>query len=400
MPSPFGWAHGRLAGGRPALLLSADYNPEMLRRVESWPDWKIAFAFTVALRVFYSGMAAALSFFLYPDPAIVHSNALTENLPTPGSWHYALLGIWERFDTLWYLRIAQDGYDLPRAVIFYPLYPAAIRLVSSVMPVTAAALVVSTVGSFFFFWGLLHLGRERLSDRGRLRMLLLVCVWPTSFVLFSGYADSLNLALVVWAVIFAQRGRWWSATACGVLAGVSRPSGVLVAIPLALLALRSRRLPSLVVLLTPVGLLGYWGWLHWSGRLSVVEAYRVYQGMTLAPPWASVGEALRLIVAEHDGLLAIKLGLVVLVAVLSLRPEVRLEDKLFALAVILQMLMYTGHPLLGATRYLLLVYPAFVALGRYAERRWNWKQFAFYLAAFGFLNVLWMSAFLNWSLVL
>jgi hypothetical protein len=122
--------------------------------------------------------------------------------------------------------------------------------------------------------------------------------------------------------------------------------------------------------------------------------------MTLAPPWASVGEALRLIVAEHDGLLAIKLGLVVLVAVLSSRPEVRLEDKLFALAVILQMLMYTGHPLLGATRYLLLVYPAFVVLGRYAERRWNSKQFAFYLAAFGFLNVLWMSAFLNWSLVL
>jgi hypothetical protein len=372
----------------------------MLRKIESWPDWKIAFALTVALRVFYSGIAATLSFFLHPDPAIVHSNALTENLPTPGSWHYALLGIWERFDTLWYLRIAQHGYDLPRAVIFYPLYPAAIRLVSSVMPVTVAALAVSTVGSFFFFWGLLHLGRERLSDIGRLRMLLLVCVWPTSFVLFSGYADSLNLALIVWAVIFAQRGRWWSATACGVLAGVSRPSGVLVAIPLALLALRSRRLPSLVVLLTPVGLLGYWGWLRWSGRLSVVEAYRTYQGMTLAPPWASVGEALRLIVAEHDGLLAIKLGLVVLVAVLSLRPEVRLEDKLFALAVILQMLMYTGHPLLGATRYLLLVYPAFVVLGRYAERRWNWKQFAFYLAAFGFLNVLWMSAFLNWSLVL
>jgi len=371
----------------------------MLPRLESWPDWKIALALTVVLRVFYSGMAAALSFFLHPDPAVISSNALTENLPTPGSWHYALVGIWERFDTLWYLRIAQHGYDLPRAVIFYPLYPAAIRLVSSVMPVTAAALVVSTVGSFFFFWGLLRLGREGLSDVGSLRMLLFVCVWPTSFVLFSGYADSLNLALVVWAVIFARRGRWWSATACGVLEGVSRPYGVLVAIPLALLALRSRRLPSLVVLLTPVGLLGYWGWLRWSGRPSVVEAYRIYQGATVAPPWASIREALRLIVTEHDGLLAIKLGLVVLVATLSLRREVRLEDKLFALAVILQMLMYTGRPLLGAARYLLPAYPAFVVLGRYAARRWSWKQFGFYLAAFGFLNVMWMWAFLNWSLV-
>jgi len=226
-----------------------------------------------------------------------------------------------------------------------------------------------------------------------------VCVWPTSFVLFAGYAESLTLALIVWAVVFARNGRWWSATICGVLAGLGRPSGVLVAIPLALLALRSRRLSSLLVLLTPVGLLGYWGWLHRSGRVSVVEAYRIYQGATLAPPWASLGEALRLIVTEHDGLLAIKLGLVVLVAALSLRREVRLEDKLFAAAVILQMLMYTGRPLLGAARYLLPVYPAFLVLGAYAQRRWNWKQFAFYLAAFGFLDLMWMWAFLNWSLV-
>jgi hypothetical protein len=371
----------------------------MLRKFASWPDWKIAFVLTIILRIFYSGLAAAFSFLLHPDPALIHSNALTENLPQPGTWYYALVGIWERFDTLWYLRIAQHGYDLPRAVIFHPLYPAAIRIASWVLPTTVAALFVSTVGAFFFFWGLLRLARADLAETGRLRMILIVCVWPTSFVLFAGYAETLTLALIVWAVVFARDAQWWPATACGVLAGLGRPSGVLVAIPLALLALRSRRLSSLVVFLTPAGLLGYWGWLRWSGRLSVVETYRIHQGATLAPPWASVGEALRLIVTEHDGLLAIKLGLVVLVVVLSLRREVRMEDKLFALAVILQMLMYTGRPLLGAARYLLPVYPAFVMLGRYAERRWNWKQFGFYLAAFGFLNVMWMWAFLNWSLV-
>jgi hypothetical protein len=363
----------------------------MLRRIESWPDWKIALLLAATLRVFYSGVAAALAPFLQPDPALIHSNALTENLSAPGTLHYALLGIWERFDTLWYLRIAAHGYDLRGAVIFYPSYPAAIRMVSWILPATAAALLVSTAGAFFFFWGLLRLARAELSEMGRLRMLLLVCVWPTSFVLFAGYAESLMLALLVWAVVFVRDGRWWPATACGVLAGLGRPSGVLVAIPLAVLALRSRRVSSLIVLLTPAGLLGYWGWLRWSGRLSVVEAYRIYQGASLAPPWASLREALRLIVTEHDGLLAIKLGLVVLVAVLSLRREVRVEDKLFALAVLLQ--------LLGAARYLLPVYPAFVVLGGYAARRWNWQQFAFYLAAFGFLNLMWMWAFLNWSLV-
>jgi hypothetical protein len=370
----------------------------MLRKLESRPDWQIALAIAASLRLFYSVAAAMLSPFLHPDPAVIRSNALTDNLPAPGGWHYALLGIWERFDTLWYLRIAERGYDLPHAVIFYPLYPAAIRLASWVMPFTAAALVVSTVGAFFFFWGLQRLAAE-LSDVGRLRMVLLVCVWPTSFVLFAAYAEALNLALIVWAVVFGRERRWWAATTCGILAGLCRPSGVLVAIPLAMMALHSRRWASVFVVLTPLGLLGYWGWLRWSGRLSVVEAYRVYQGATLAPPWASVGQALRLIATQHDVLLAIKLGLVILVAALSLRREVRLEDKLFALAVMVQMLMYTGRPLLGAARYVLPVYPAFVMLGRYAERRWKRWQFSFYFCAFGFLNVMWMWAFLNWSLV-
>ena len=119
----------------------------------------------------------------------------------------------------------------------------------------------------------------------------------------------------------------------------------------------------------------------------------------MAPPWASIAEAMRLIVTQKDALLAIKLGLVILVVTLSLRGHVRIEDKLFALAVALQMLMYTGRPLLGAARYLLPAYPAFIEMGRYAQQRWSGRQFSFYLFCFGFLNLAWLWAFLNWSLV-
>jgi hypothetical protein len=375
----------------------------MLRKLASRPDWQIAMVAAAALRVFYTAMAAAFLPFLHPDPVLIHSNALTENLPPPHGLHYALLEIWERFDTLWFLRIAEHGYDRPMAVIFYPLYPAAIRLVSGLMPATVAALLVSTVAAFFALWGLLRLAAGELSEVGRLRMLLLVSVWPTSLVLFAGYADSLTLALVVWAVIFGREARWEAATGCGLLAGLARPSGVLVFIPLVVMALRSRQGRSLVVALTPLGLLSYWGWLRWSGRISVVEAYRLYQGMTMVPPWRGSWEALRLIVTEHDTLLAIKLAVVIVVAVISLRRQsriqVRLEDKAFALAIILQMLMYTGRPLLGAARYLLMVYPAFLICGAYAER-WSGKRLGFCVAALGFLNLTWMWAFLNWSLVL
>jgi hypothetical protein len=341
---------------------------------------------------------AVLSFYLHPNPVLIKSNALTQNLPSPGNWSYALFGVWERFDTLWYLRIAERGYDLPMSVISYPLYPGAIRLLSWAMPPVAAALVVATGATFFFFWGLLSLAEPDLSNSGKLRMLLLVCVWPTSFILFAGYADSLTFALVVWAVVFAREGRWWAATACGILAGLSRPSGVVVAVALGVLALRSRRVQSLVVALTPAGTLAYWAWLRCSGRMSVVEVYAKYQNMVLAPPWASVGKALRLIVSGGDVLLAIKLGLVVLVVVLALQRQVRQEDRLFALAVALQILLYTGRPLQGAARYVMVAYPTFLTLGRYAEQRWSWRQFGFYVSAFGVLNLIWMWSFLEWNL--
>jgi len=382
------------------------YNLAMLRKLASRPDWQIAMAMTAALRLFYTMLVAASVPFLHPDPALIRSNELTEHLPPPHGVYYALLGAWERFDTLWFLHIAQQGYDRPMAVIFYPLYPMSIRLIGGLMPAVAAALLISTVAAFFFFLGLMQLAKG-LSGLGKLRSLLLVSVWPTSFVLFAGYAESLTLALVVWAVVFGRKAQWGAATLCGLLAGTARPSGVLVCIPLAIMALRSRQARSILVALTPLGWLGYWSWLRCSGRISVVEAYRRYQGMTIVSPWKGLAETLRLIVVEHDTLLAIKLCLVIGVAVFSLRrlaptqmqTQLQIEDKTFALAVILQMLMYTGRPLLGAARYLLMVYPAFLAWGVYTAH-WKEKRLGFYLSAFGFLNLAWMWAFLNWSLVL
>src|ERR1700693_1201222 len=126
----------------------------MLRNFASSPDWQIAFSVTAALRVIYTSVAVVAAVLLHPDPMLIHSNALTGNLPAPHGLHYAWRGIWERFDTLWFLHIAERGYDRPMAVIFYPLYPAAIRLLSGVMPALAAALLVSTVAAFFSFWGL------------------------------------------------------------------------------------------------------------------------------------------------------------------------------------------------------------------------------------------------------
>src|SRR5260370_8797547 len=207
----------------------------MWRKWEPRPDWQIAFAITAALRVVYTGVAAVAAAVLHPDMRLVHSNAFTGNLPAPGGWHYALLGIWERFDTPWYLRIAERGYDLPAAVVFYPLYPWLIRELSGLAGPMAAALLISTAAVFFYFWGLLRLARSEFPNAQPLPTVMLAAAWPASFFFFAGYTEALAVALIVWCVGWARDECWMLAAACAFAAGLTRSAGKLALGPFAVM---------------------------------------------------------------------------------------------------------------------------------------------------------------------
>jgi hypothetical protein len=376
-----------------------------LRKLEPRADWQVALAITVVLRVVYSGIAAIAAVFVHPDVRLVHSNALTENLPAPGGWHYALLGIWERFDTLWYLRISERGYDLPASVVFYPLYPALIRGLSGMASPMAAALLISTVAAFFYFWGLLRLARSEFPSAQPLRTILLAAAWPASFFFFAGYTEALAVALIVWAVVWARDERWLLAAACAFAAGLTRSAGILAVVPLAILAWRARR-PARwtrwMVAIAPFGSLGYWLWLRQTGRLSVAAAYRMYWNTQVGTPWTTLWRAMRLLVERFDPLLATSLMALILFFVtgVAARRRMRIEDRCFSAAVIAHLLLrMCWPPLLGAPRYLLPVYPAYLTMGKWADKL-KPMRFVFLCGVLFAFNLAWMFAFLKWSLVL
>jgi len=355
---------------------------------------------TVALRVFYSAVAAALLPFLHADPALIHSNALTENLPAPHGLYYALLGIWERFDTLWYLHIAERGYDLPAAVVFYPLYPWLIRALSGLTGPIAAALLISTVAAFFYFWGLQRLARSEFPTTAPLRTLMLAATWPASYFFFAGYTEALAVALIVWCVDWARNERWLLASACALAAGLTRSAGIVVVVPLAILAWRTRRRARWPVAIAPLGTLGYWLWLRHTGRLSVPAAYRTYWNTDVAGPWTTLWRAIRWLAERPDSLVTISMIALIVFFVAGVVARRRLEDRLFSAALIVHLLLrLCSPPLLGAPRYLLPAYPAYLTMGKWAERMKR-TRFVFLCGALFAFNLVWMWAFLNWSLVL
>lgn len=372
------------------------------RKMKPRADWQIAFAITAGLRVVYTSVAAVAAVFLHMDPRLIQSNALTEDLPAPGGWHYALLGIWQRFDTLWYLRIARRGYDLPAGVVFYPLYPWLIRGLSGLAGAMAAALLISTVAAFFYFWGLLRLTRTEFPNAQPLRTLMLAAAWPASFFFFAGYTESLAVALIVWCIVFARGECWVAAAACAFAAGLTRSAGTLAIVPLVIMAWRSPRPARWPVAVAPLGTLGYWFWLHQTGRLSVATAYRMYWNTEVASPWTTLWRAIRSLGERFDPLVMISLAalIVFFIAGVAARRRMRIEDRCFSAAVIVHLLLrLCWPPLLGAPRYLLPVYPAYVTIGRWAETMER-TRFAFLCVALFAFNLAWLWAFLRWSLAL
>jgi hypothetical protein len=363
------------------------------------PAWLLAAVVTLALRAAYSAAAALATPFLNLDPALIRSNALTENLiQRSEGWRYALLGVWERFDTLWYLHIAEHGYDRPDAVVFFPLYPWLIRGVRTLLynPL-AAALAVSTIASFFTVWGLVALLRRDLSEPDVRRALLAWGVWPAGFIFYAGYPDALLLALIVWSVHCARAGRWWLAGILGFFAGLAKAAGFLVAVPLAVLAWRSRSarpLPAAIALLSP---LAYIALVVRSGQGLPSSAYPAYWSTVASLPWTTLFASLRELVVRPDVVLFLNLAALVIVAGLTLARRIRLEYTLYALAALGFVLVKRTDPLLQSTmRYLLMVFPVYPALGLALRDR---LTFAIALAVALYANLLAFWIFLGWGLI-
>ncbi|MFF4832558.1 glycosyltransferase family 39 protein [Streptomyces sp. NPDC001315] len=150
----------------------------------------------------------------------------------------ALLG--RSWDSLWYLEIAAHGYGRTLALhpgvvhsdlAFFPLYPALVRLVTSLSPLGggAAGLVVSWLAAAVAACGIYRCGALLY---GRAVASVLVLLWgllPHSVVLSMAYTEPVLTAFAAWSLYAVLTRHWLWAGALAALAGLSRPNGFAVA---------------------------------------------------------------------------------------------------------------------------------------------------------------------------
>jgi hypothetical protein len=305
---------------------------------------------------------------------------------------FALAGVWERWDACWYMKIATYGYEPgERSVAFFPLFPAAVRAVGTVttLPYPVAGLIVAAAGYVAAMAGLLRLVVASHGMRIARRSMRYLSVFPAVFFLFAPFTEALFLASVVWCLLFARERRWALAMLCAALAGLARPQGLLLVVPLAweaFLAAREARAAgrlaspagwTLMALATAAALapaaafVGYGLVARALTGETPYDAQSLWGGTDFHAPWEVIAASLSWALERGDGIQALNLATLLgaaIVLVVGAR-HIPLTYSLYAwppLLLIATRIQPT--PLTSTTRYVLVLFPVFVVAALLTER--------------------------------
>jgi hypothetical protein len=303
--------------------------------------------------------------------------------PIQGGLAELLLGVWQRFDALWYIRIATQGYAAhDGSTVYFPLYPALIRLLGKVLMdnYLIAALIISNLAYIGALYCLHRLTEAQFGRASARRSAVYLAIFPTAFFFLAPYTESLFLLLTLAAFLCAYRQRWWLAGALGFLSSLTRLQGVVLIAPLLYIYLRDRgfrvsRLDLKIVgpMIIPLGALLYMGYQYLIiGAQPLVATYQAHLYAQFVWPWDNVLATCQKILSP-DGTFVNVLNLTVTgvflgMTILSCRKLPGEYGIYMAIAMIVLMLRRTTlQPLVSMSRYVLMLFPAFMLWGHWGR---------------------------------
>jgi hypothetical protein len=345
---------------------------------------------------------------IIPNPPSMYHGLV--RVPDDGMW--LALAPWQRWDAIWYLRIAQFGYAADdSSTSFFPLYSILTRFVALLTrDYLAAALVVSTLSIIAAFAVMYRLTRDLFDHATAQRAILYWVAFPTAFFLFAPYAESLLVATALTALYFERQKKWGLAAIAAGAATLTRPVGFLIALPLFLDALRApnwreRVRGSMPLLGVAFGLGVFMLYLQiflgdallWVHSEDAWGRIFVFPGTTIF--WAAQD------ILHGRGAVAndvIDIGLTFMTLGITFAAWKKLPFSLsaYALAMIVfpllsyaQAASYAPAPMAAAGRRVLVAFPAFIALA--VVWRGKWKQPS-WIATSAALQLILFTAFVKW----
>lgn len=186
-----------------------------------------------------------------------------------------LVQVLDSWDGKWYLEVVRTGYPrfiptnvnyyIPEArAAFFPLYPRLVHYIDMIVPAgpVSSALLVNFIFGWCFVYLAGRLAAELFGVRTAHKAMVILCLFPGSFVLSFAYSEATLLVLAALTFLALRRHAWVWAGVLASLGGLARPNGVALGVACLAVAVsefRSHRNygPVVSVLLSPVGFVGF-----------------------------------------------------------------------------------------------------------------------------------------------
>jgi hypothetical protein len=306
----------------------------------------------------------------------------------PVPWNFSLTRFiltWSNWDSAWYISIIKEGYHLNGPILksqsniaFYPLYPYIVKILSwpiyhfftKDIVLIGIGIIISNaflIGALVLLYKFIVICFDdlKLAERS----IVYIIIFPAAFFFSCFYTESTFLFFAIASFYYAKKTKWPLSGLMAALAGLSRPLGVLIAIPLALIYLESNdwqiwktRLDFLWFFLAPVALL-----LYMASLVPVTgDLFAIFQiqaawhkvianplATLLSQPWKEYSRG----IFEID---RISLILFTVLALISLRKRSSLFFGLFPLLMLGP--VYFSGQLASVTRYCSVLFPGFILL--------------------------------------
>jgi Mannosyltransferase (PIG-V) len=355
------------------------------------------------------------------DPRVPHLGTVGDALAAPVT----------RWDSVHFQVIASRGYVSDDLAAFFPLYPLAARVAGWVTGSLLLGGFLVSVVAFLAGLVVVHkLTELELGEAAARRTVYLLAFFPTALFFSAFYTEALFLALTAGAVYLARTGRWGWACALGAAASATRNTGLLVAVPIALLYLygpRADRPPApargwrprypvradlLWLALVPAGLVAYsiYQGIRFDDPLATWHAQtywsRGFHG-PLSAAWYAIPETLEaageLFTGSNDAFesplakLALFAALVLAaVAIVGLFRRLPVAYGAYVLVALLPALSspWPEHPLMSLPRFLAVLFPVHMWLALHTESP---RRYWVVLSAFAAMLAVLAVKFATWG---
>jgi hypothetical protein len=294
-----------------------------------------------------------------------------------------ILGAWNQWDAPHYLTIAASGYSAtanPEYIVFFPLYPALIRLGSLLADPLVVASVISIVCTVVAAVGLHRLARLDAPRAVARAAVVLMLVFPTAFAFAAPYTESLFVAAVVWSFLAARRGDWRAAGILAMVASLARLQGVFLLPALVVEYLLTRRAVDrrgLWLLLPLIGPITYLliNQAVFEDPFRFLAMQREFWFHENAMPWEVIGDLVRDVTTrggEVDWATTylvplLGFGLLAVTAVWTIASR-RSRPSYAVYAIVTLASLSTLTWPISVARYALGVFPVFLMLGALGRR--------------------------------